>query len=328
MDYFLGVDIGSTKTHTLIANSHFEVVGFGVSGAGNPNSDGYDGMSRTVQNGLDVALANAGISINKITGAGFGVSGYDWESQEPMMRQTLRQLGLTCPFRFVNDSIPPILAGSIDSWGVSLIAGTGCNCWGWDKTRQHIGRVTGFGFQLGEHAGASELVWEAMKLVAYEWTKRGKPTAMSQAFIAHAGVTDLTALLKAYTDDYRVVDANAAPLIFEVAHQGDEVAQQLIRWAGVELGEMAIAVIRQLHFQTMAFDVVLSGSLFKGGRLLIEPMWQTVTQFAPQARMVHLSAPPVFGSVLLGMEQVGVRANAGNRRTMLDTLTRFYNHNE
>jgi len=54
-------------------------------------------------------------------------------------------------------------------------------------------------------------------------------------------------------------------------------------------------------------------------------MWQALTAFAPQARMVHLAAPPVMGSVILGMEQAGVKATAVTRQTLSDSLCHLYN---
>lgn len=97
-------------------------------------------------------------------------------------------------------------------------------------------------------------------------------------------------------------------MVFQVAAEGDPVAQQVIEWAGRELGSLAVGVIRQLEFEGLSFEVVLVGSLYEGGPLLIEPMRQVVQQVAPGARLVRLAAPPVVGGVLLGMEQAGLRA--------------------
>jgi hypothetical protein len=80
----------------------------------------------------------------------------------------------------------------------------------------------------------------------------------------------------------------------------------VIDWAGRELGEMAVAVVRQLGFETLDFDLVMVGSLFNGGPMLIEPMQTTIRAAAPGARFVRLSTPPVVGAVLLGMEQAGL----------------------
>lgn len=320
MSYYLGVDLGATKSHTVISDETGTVLGFGLAGPGNHEIIGYDGMLKTLRAGLDQALSAAGIPASDICGAGFGVAGYDWPSQKADMIKTINQLKLGCPIGIVNDSIPPLLAAASEGWGVSLIAGTGCNCRGWNKEHTLEGRVTGHSSPMGEFAGASELVWRAMRLVAYDWTKRGRRTAISDALIHYAGAKDLADLIEGFNLGRYRVDSNAAPLIFETAEAGDEVARDLIRWAGVELGEMANAVIRQLDIQTESFDVVLSGSLFKGGSILIDPMWETITAFAPNARLVHLKAPPVIGAVILGMEKAGLSPTAETRKKLAETL--------
>jgi N-acetylglucosamine kinase-like BadF-type ATPase len=176
---------------------------------------------------------------------------------------------------------------------------------------------------MGEFAGASELVWRALRLVAYHWTKRGRPTAISDTFIDYTGAKDLSDFLEGINLGYYEVSPDAAPLIFEVARAGDKVAQELINWAGVELGEMANAVIRQLDFEDETFDVVLSGSLFKAGPILIDPMWQTITNLAPNARLVHLKSPPVIGAVVLALEHNGQSATPEFRQTLTETIDQF-----
>jgi hypothetical protein len=55
---------------------------------------------------------------------------------------------------------------------------------------------------------------------------------------------------------------------------------------------------------------VLSGSFYNGSPLIQETMADTIHAVAPKARLVRLQALPVVGAVLLGMEQVGLRAPA------------------
>jgi N-acetylglucosamine kinase-like BadF-type ATPase len=186
------------------------------------------------------------------------------------------------------------------------VAGTGCNCRGWDRARQREGQVTGGGQMMGEAAGATEVVAQAIRAVAYDWSGRGPQTELTPAFIHYTGARDLIDLLHGLTEGRLHVTAKAAPLVFEVAAAGDAVAREVIAWAGRELGAMAVTVIRQLEFQALDFDLVMVGSLFNGGPLLIEPMRDTILATAPGARLVRLNTPPVVGAVLLGMEQAGV----------------------
>lgn len=325
MPYYLGADLGATKTHTLIMDETGRALGFGESGPGNHEDVGYDGMLDSMQQGLDQALRAAGLAKADIAGAGFGVAGYDWPSEAEATSQTIERLGLRAPFIYVNDAVPGLVAGADDGWGVVVVSGTGTNCRGWDREHKREGRVTGHGVLMGEGAGGSELLHRAMQLVGYAWSKRGPATALADAFIRHVGAKDLEDLLRGYTTHEYQVGAEAAPLVFRVAQEGDAVARELIHWAGCELGELANAVIRQLEFENLAFDVVMTGSMFEGGPMLLDPMRATIQQLAPRARMVRLHVPPVIGAVILGMEAGNINATPSIRKTMADTVASIRN---
>jgi N-acetylglucosamine kinase-like BadF-type ATPase len=213
------------------------------------------------------------------------------------------------------------VAGAEEGWGVVVVSGTGTNCRGWDREHKREGRVTGHGVLMGEGAGGTELLHHTMKHVGYAWTKRGPMTALTDAFIKHVGAKDLEDLLRGYTTYEYEIGAEAAPLVFRLAKEGDAVAQAMIRWAGTELGEMVNAVIRQLEFENLAFDVVMTGSMFEGGPMLIEPMRETIQSLAPKARIVRLNAPPVIGAAILGMEAGSVKATPAIRKTMTDSIS-------
>ena len=319
MRYYLGADLGSTKTHTLIVDETGRALGFGESGPANHESVGYDGMLESMQEGMDQALRAAGLHKDEIAGAGFGVAGYDWHSEDQATASVIDLLGLRAPYIFVNDCVPGLVAGSEEGWGVVVVSGTGSNCRGWDRAHKREGRVTGHGVLMGEGAGASELMHRCMQIVGYSWTKRLPKTALADAIVAYVGAKDLEDLMRGYTTYEYHVGAEAARLVFRVAAEGDQTARDLVRWAGIELGEMANAVIRQLEFENLAFDVVLAGSMFDGGAMLIEPMRETVQTLAPKARLVRLNVPPVIGAVMLGMEADGFQLTPEVRATIRET---------
>jgi N-acetylglucosamine kinase-like BadF-type ATPase len=306
--YFLGADVGATKTHSLVADETGRAAGFGTAGPGNHEMVGYDGLAAALAEASGQALAAAGVSKEEVAGAGFGVAGYDWPSEREPTLEAIGSLGLRAPVEAVNDTSLGLLAGAAGGWGVAVVSGTGCNARGWDRLRQREGKVTGHGTWMGEAAGGSELILKAVQAIAHEWTRRGPSTALTDAFLAHTGAANLDDLLEGLGTGRLDLDAAAAPLVFQVAAAGDPVAGEIIRWAGCELGELACAIIRQLEFEALAFDVVLIGSMFDGGPLLTEPMRCTVHSLAPAARLVRLAVPPVIGAVLLGMEQAGLDA--------------------
>ena len=125
MKYFVGGDVGGTKTHVVIADETGKIAGFGHAGGGNHESVGYDGFAGAVSAAFNKAVEAAGISIQDIVGAGFGIGGYDWESQRRDHLNALGALSLHAPIEIVNDAILGLLAGSENGWGIAAVSGTG-----------------------------------------------------------------------------------------------------------------------------------------------------------------------------------------------------------
>ena len=192
MRYFLGVDIGGTKSHAIIADETGAVKGFAHAGAGNHEVVGYEGLSAVLQALLADATAAAAIDASDLAGAGFGVAGYDWPSERQPTLDAIVTLGLHCPVEAVNDTIIGLLAGAEAGWGVAIVGGTSNNCRGWDRHHRE-GRVLGNGIPFGEYGGAVEAVLKAVHAVAAAWTRRGPATSLSDAFVALVGARDVAA---------------------------------------------------------------------------------------------------------------------------------------
>lgn len=320
MKYYLGIDVGATKTAALITDESGNPLGMGQGGCGNHENVGYDGMEEAVREALAGSVANAKIHVDQITGAGFGIGGYDWPAEEPAMRRVIGNVGLESPFKMVNDVTLGLLAGTSEGWGVAVVSGTGCNCRGWDREHKREGRVSGYGTLMGEGAGGSELIYRTMQIIGYSWSKRIPPTALADAFIKNFGAKNLEDLIEGYTNGYYQIGADAAPIVFQTAAQGDEAAHRLVRWAGVELGELANAVIRQLEFENLEFEIALVGSMFKSGEPLIAPMRETVHAIAPKAKLIPAEVKPVIGAVLLGMEASGFNPSHAEREKIKSLL--------
>lgn len=319
-DIFLGVDAGGTKSHALVATAQGEVIGFAEAGPGNHESIGFDGLRATLEKAVFEALAQAGATPEQVRGAGYGLGGYDWPGDEEPTAAVVRSLGLGGPFACANDATIALIAGAETGWGVAIIGGTGCNARGRDLLGR-VGRVTGEGQQMGEWGGAGELVGKAIQGVSMAWSMRGPQTRLTELMLAHYGAANVLELLEGICRGRYRPRASMAPLVFQVAAAGDAVAQDAIAWAGGGLANLAIGVIRQLEFESLNFDVVLAGSLFNGGPLLVEPLREAIHAVAPGARLVRLAAPPVVGGVLLGMEQGGLAHDPGVRLRLIDGAT-------
>lgn len=316
MRYFLGVDVGGTKSHALVADETGQALGLGVGGPGNWESVGWEGAHRVLQQIVTQACTAAAISPAQIAGAGFGLAGYDWPEDRGPHQQMVESLGLPGPYEMGNDTLVGLVAGAEAGWGVVVVAGTSNNCRGRAPDGRE-GRIAGSSY-FAEYAGAGELMTKAVQAVALAWSCRGPATRLAEIFCQQVGARDVDDLLAGLMRGRYHLNADQARLVFQAATAGDSVAQSLITWAGQELGGLANGVIRQLQFESLAFDVVLSGSFYNGSPHLVEVMQQTVQAVAPQARLVRLTAPPVVGGVLLGMMVAGADAAAA-RPKLLNT---------
>jgi N-acetylglucosamine kinase-like BadF-type ATPase len=321
--YFLGADVGGTKTHALVADGNGNALGFATGGPGNWEGVGYDGLTRVLLEVTNSALAQAGIHVNQVGGAGMGIGGFDWPSERQDHLKAIRPIGLECPLEIVNDAALGIWAGTTEGWGISVVAGTGCNARGWSRDHKRQGRAVGGGSPWsGEYAGGYDIVAKAMQAVTFEWLQRGPATALTSVFLEHTGARDLEELVEGVYLGRFEFDSPLVLKIFGTSQHGDPQAQAVMRWAGQELGGMAVGVINQLGIRAEQFEVVLIGSLHGNSPILDEALKMTILQTAPHACFVRLIVPPVVGGVLLGMETAGQNVQK-IRRKLIQTTKRL-----
>ena len=303
--FYLGVDTGATKTHALISDHVGSVKAFVSGGPGNPQSiGGYHALEKLLSELTQKAGETADIVIADIRAAGLGLAGYDWPSQKECFYQLARSAGLPERTALVNDAGLGIYAGTAEGWGICVAAGTSFNCRG----RGPDGReaiAIGDGIRWGEGAGALELALKSAQAVIAQYTMSGPETRLTDLFLKAFGAPSLADLVEGIVLGKHRVTAALAPRIIEVAQQDDEAAKQAVLWAADCLANLAKGAIRQLGLAGQPFEVVLSGSFFKAGEIIITPMKKSVLRLAPYAAFHILELPPVCGGALLAMEVEG-----------------------
>jgi N-acetylglucosamine kinase-like BadF-type ATPase len=304
MRYFLGFDVGSSKTHALIVDETGRCVGFGKAWGGNHQGVGYDGFFHVIEESFAGAKEMSGIANAQIAGAGFGVAGYDFPSDREGHWKAISALGLSCPVEVVNDGWNGLYAGATGGIGVNVTAGSSNNCRGRNKDGKE-GRIVGNGAPFGELGGGIEIVQYGLQKVNHAWIKRIPPTALTQIYLEATGAKDEMDLMEGLSNDQYHLFPFIAVNVIQAARDGDVAAQEVIRWAGEELGWLAVAVARQVEMENDEVEVIQSGSIFNAGEIITEPMKDIVLAHCPNAKMIQLNCPPVVGAVLLGMEQSG-----------------------
>ncbi len=323
MKYYLGVDVGGTKTHALIADELGVAVGFGEAGPGNHEVVGYEGLAGALRECTQAALEQARLEIQQISAGGFGIAGYDWPSEKESTLNAIAVLGLNASVEVVNDTVVGLLAGASKGWGVAVDAGTGENCWGRDRSGWEA-HMTGSGSIFGEYGGAGSLVEQAMRSISLAWGLRGPTTRLTQAFIEATGASSPDDLLEGLSQARYWVDNSLAPTVFKVAREGDEVAKGIVTWAGCELASMVNGIARQLKFEGEVCQVVMIGGMFKNSDILVEPFKTEVCKVLAKAQFIRLEEPPAMGGVILAMQQTGLKVSEAIRRNLTRSINSLH----
>jgi N-acetylglucosamine kinase-like BadF-type ATPase len=305
MKYYLGLDAGGTKTFCLIGDDSGNVLGFGAGGPGNYEVAGVPAAAAEFKKAMDAALQSAGITLDQISGIGLGVAGADLPEDYVMLeKELLTPLMGDIPRVFENDSMGGLRGGTKDPFGIVIACGTGCVCAGVNRSGKKA-RVGGINEDFGDMVSGSSIGIEGLKAV---WRSRDGilgPTLLTEKFVKKSGCADIDELFhEMYYERITYSDLEPmAKLVFDAAWEGDQIACDVLEWGGNYLADMVTAAARKLDMCRDSFDVVMTGSVFKGkSPVLKDVMTGRIHRQCPDAQIVHAIYEPVVGALLLGIE--------------------------
>lgn len=305
MRYYLGLDAGGTKTFCLVGDEAGHVLGFGRAGAGNYEAYGVREAEAEIRKAVGAALGAAGLHLEDISGIGMGIAGADIpEDYDMLERAIFTPLFGATPRVFRNDSMAGLRGGTRDPFGIVIACGTGCVCAGVNRAGGE-GRVGGINEDFGDMVSGSSIGIEGLKSVFRYRDGIIPETLLVARFLERSGCKDVDELFhKMYKEEISYLDLEPmAPLVFDAASAGDPAAADILEWGGRYLGKMVNACARRLEMQQESFDVVMAGSVFKGGSpVLADAMTTVIHRECPKARMMMPIFEPVVGALLLGIE--------------------------
>jgi N-acetylglucosamine kinase-like BadF-type ATPase len=303
--FFLGIDGGGTKTHAVITDSSFRVIGEGFSGAGNPLRAGLEEAVLHVEQAVADACEQAGLELEDIDSACAAIAGINHPIHYHTMKDALDDALRIAGLDLVTDA-RAALEGALDGKpGVVVIAGTGSIAMGIDQAGRQA-RAGGFGPTLSDEGSGYDIARRALQAVVSAFDGRSPQTSLSELICRKLGVaspSDLPGVI--YNSDSEPVDiAHLAELVDEAARSGDEVAREILTTAGRELGNLAISVIEKLELGSLSFRVACVGSVFRSGEFVLEPFREAVLAAAPRAQIGPPLYAPAIGAAKLARELV------------------------
>jgi N-acetylglucosamine kinase-like BadF-type ATPase len=259
---------------------------------------------KSVADTVAQALHQAGCTPGDLAVGVFGLSGADWPEDITCREAALVKARVARRVIVKNDAFVGLRAGTARPFGVVIAAGTSCNV----AAIAPDGREWHFGYYQ-DYGGAATIGREAIRAVLHAEDGRGKPTALTATVLHQLGQPTPEALLRArLAGRIRKPDvAQLCPLVFEASVAGDAVAEAIIVRQGSALAEYAIALIHRYDMENLEFDVVLSGSVFKGkGPLLIDIITEMIHRTAPRAQVRRQQFEPAIGGILLAYDALGL----------------------
>ncbi len=329
MRYLLGMDVGGTKTHCLVARDDGAIVGFGAAGCGSYEYHGIGPALIENKKAVDAALAAAGITLADVAGVGLGVAGADVPANFVMLEAEIyTPLFGAIPREFKNDSFAALRGGTRDPFGIAVACGTDSVCAGRNRAGVET-RVGGFGPEFGNRCSGTLIGREGLQEV---WRARDgivPPTRMTDLFVRRAHCRDVDDLFDGvYTR--RVTYESLEPMatvVFEAAVAGDAAACAILDAGGRFLAAMVNAVARRLSMTADAFDVIMAGSVFRGqGSVLTDALRADVVSVCPQARCVRPVFEPVVGGLFMAFDAAGLEVAPRLPKlesSLAETQTRF-----
>jgi len=304
----LGIDVGASKTHAVLADGRGYVLGVGRAGCANWEVVGLDGAQEALRSATGQALADAGIAPDDVAASAYGLAGLDWPSDEARLEPVIASLGVSGPHVMVNDAFLPLRAGTVDGVGLAAIAGSGTTVVGRNRAGR-TARSFGAGYPFTDWGGASDIAGGAVYAVALAYRRMGPATALAERMLAATACADLSEMLEKLMRWQIKIGGEFAPQVFQCAQEGDAAAQSLVRRAGETIGANAISVARDLGMLDTSFDLVMAGGVFSSrSELLHDALLETVRAEAHQANLVHWRSPPVVGALLLALDLLQLRS--------------------
>ncbi len=298
--YLLGLDGGGTKTVCVIATRNARVLSRAIAGPGNYLKVGLAKARQSFRSAILNAAKQAGLRKLEFSSVCAGLAGADREHDRYLMHRLLGHLVISNRILVESDAYITLVGATDGKPGIIVISGTGSVAMGVNQKGERR-RSGGWGHLLGDEGSGYDVGRNAMIASLKSHDGRGEKTLLTERIM---NVLHLNNIEELVTLVYRqkmtpTQVASLFPVVLEAAQQNDEVAIELLRRAGKELGETTNAVIKQLRMQHLRVPIAVSGGLFRAGGILLKSFQRTVRKVVCRADFIEPAHPPEIGAVLL-----------------------------
>ncbi|MFD9000378.1 N-acetylglucosamine kinase [Streptomyces sp. NPDC059582] len=309
----LAIDAGNSKTDVAVVAADGNVLATARGGGFRPPAVGVTAAVDALAEAVERAYAAAGVTSVAHVSACLANADLPVEEEQLAAALHARAWGTTVEVR--NDTFAILRAGAAEPRGVAVVCGAGINCVGM-RPDGRTARFPAIGKISGDWGGGWHLAEEALWHAARAEDGRGAPSALARTLPAHFGLDSMYALIEAlhleHVPHHRRHELT--PVLFATAAAGDPVAHAVVDRLAEEIVVMATVALTRLDLLDEETPVLLGGGVLAAGHArLDDAVRDLLAARAPKAVPTVVTAPPVLGAALLGLDREGVTAGAQER---------------
>lgn len=315
----LAVDAGNSKTDVTVIGADGYVLGAARGGGFQPPVVGVEPAIDRLAAIVADAAADAGLRTEGIAGhVSACLANADLPVEEAELASAVQRRGWGRTTEVRNDTFAILragLPGGAEPRGVAVVCGAGINCVGMlpdGRTARFpaIGRIS------GDWGGGSGLSEEALWFAARAEDGRGEPTELMRTVPGHFGLDSVYAVIEALHLGHVPYGRRheLAPVLFATSAAGDAVARSLVDRLAAEVVALAGVALERLGLLDEEVPVLLGGSVLAARHpQLDDGIRDLLAARAPKAVVGVVTAPPVLGAGLLGLDHTGAAPDAHAR---------------
>lgn len=302
-----GVDGGGTGTRAVLLDQSQRVIGEGRSGPSNPLRVGIATAATNIREAVDKACAEADIHRSDIATATVGLAGVRRKDIRDRTREKISEcLKEIKSIELLTDGEIALYGATDGKPGLVVIAGTGSICCGRNRQGRHV-CAGGWGPIVGDEGGAAWIARKALQAVAQASDGRGPKTSLTDAALDYFNVASADDLSTAIYAPTMTNDrlAGFAREVMRAAEDDDDIAANILKEAGHELGRTAAAVIKKLRMENEKFPVAYVGGVYGAGDLVLAPMREEIVRVAKHADLSQPLFTPVVAAARVAYAHLG-----------------------
>ncbi|MFI6486446.1 N-acetylglucosamine kinase [Streptomyces sp. NPDC050564] len=309
----LAIDAGNSKTDVAVIAADGAIVGTARGGGFRPPAVGVEAAVDAVADAVGRAFAEAGVA--SVAHVSACLANADLPVEEEQLAAALHARAWGASVEVRNDTFAILRAGVAEPRGVAVVCGAGINCVGM-RPDGRTARFPAIGRISGDWGGGWGLAEEALWHAARAEDGRGGPTALARTLPAHFGLTSMYALIEALHLEHigNARRHELTPVLFATAVDGDPVARAIVDRLADEVVAMAMVALTRLDLLTEETPVLLGGSILAARHpQLDDRVHEVLAVRAPKAVPRVVTARPVLGAALLGLDHVGAQEEVHTR---------------